>query len=164
MPGLDEARTSGPWQRGEIDAFLAGATIPLRLAVVNAEGWPLVASLWFTVHDAALWCATNQSALIVRLLAADGRCAFEIAGDSPPYRGLRGQGRASLHPDQGAAILEALLARYAIRESSRLAQKLRAKVAEEVAIRIAPEWISSWDFTRRMHDAVGKGSGLDHAG
>jgi hypothetical protein len=60
--------------------------------------------------------------------------------------------------------LEVQLAHYAIRNSSRLAQKPRAKVAKEVAIRIAPEWLTSWNFTRRMHDAVGKGSGLDHAG
>jgi hypothetical protein len=159
MPGLRDVRTSGPWNPEEIAAFLAGAKIPVRLAVVNGDGWPLVVSLWFTVQDDALWCATNRSALIVRLLEADGRCAFEIAGDSPPYRGLRGQGRVTVDPTAGAPILEALLERYAIRPTSRLSRMLLAKVDEEVALRIEPEWMTSWDFTERMHNAIAPVSG-----
>lgn len=159
MPGLQDARTSGPWNRTEISAFLTDAIIAMRLAVPNGEGWPLVASLWFTVEDDALWCATDENALLVRLLKANDRCGFEVAGDKPPYRGVRGQGRGSLHPLKGESILRALLSRYAIRPGSRLSRMLLAKADREVAIRIEPEWVTSWDFAHRMQNAVAENPG-----
>lgn len=84
------------------------------------------------------------------MLADDSRCAFEIAGEKPPYRGVRGQGEATLHPERGAKILATLLDRYEISRKGRLGAWLMSRSADEVAIRIDPTWIGSWDFTERM--------------
>lgn len=154
MPNLQDVPVNGPWTRGEVRSFLSEAIIPARLSVLNGEGWPLVLSLWFMPDEDALWCATNEGALVVRHLRGDDRCAFEIAGDTPPYRGIRGQARASLHPQQGAAVLEALLERYSIQPGSRLSRMLLARADTEVAIRLEPKWISSWDFSERMQGAT----------
>lgn len=153
MAEFRNVRPNGPWTSVEIASFLSGAIIPLRLAVLNGDGWPLVASLWFLPGDEALWCATRGSALIVRHLREDGRCAFEVAGDAPPYRGVRGQAVATLHADKGEEILQGLLRRYAIRPESRLSRTLLERAKDEIAIRIEPEWITSWDFTERMKDS-----------
>ena len=138
----------------QIDAFIAQSRIPLRLAVVDGSGFPIVLSLWFLYEDRQLWCATKASAQVIRHLTAQPRCGFEVAGDTPPYRGVRGKGLASLHPERGADILTRLLDRYAIVPGSKLATTLLAKSAEEVAIRIVPDRISHWDFSRRMTDAI----------
>jgi nitroimidazol reductase NimA-like FMN-containing flavoprotein (pyridoxamine 5'-phosphate oxidase superfamily) len=143
-------RLNGPWSAEKIGSFLDGAIIPMRLAVVAPDGMPLVASLWFVPEGEHLWCATNRRAHIVKLLALNPKCAFEIAGDTPPYRGVRGQGHASLHDDRGAAILQALLTRYHISPASKLGQFLAANAADETAIRIVPRSLMSWDFTERM--------------
>lgn len=66
---------------------------------------------------------------------------------------MRGQGVASLHPERGAEVLRRLLARYGVAPDSRLACSLLAHAEREVAIRIAPEWMTSWDFAARMADA-----------
>ncbi len=147
MPGSQDVRLNGPWDCDDIRVFLTDAIIPIRLAVLNGDGWPLIVSLWFTLDDDALWCATNENALIAQFLHRSEHCAFEIAGDAPPYRGVRGQGKASLHSDRGAEVLEGLLLRYSIQAESRLSRLLLAKANEEVAIRIEPEWMTSWDFT-----------------
>lgn len=140
-----------------IIAFLEDSRIPLRLAVNDASGCPLVVSLWFLYEDGAIWCATNAKARVLAHLSREGRCGFEVAGDTPPYRGLRGRGQVSLHPERGGAVLKHLLARYGIAADSRLAAMLLARIDQEVAIRIAPERFSSWDFSRRMKGAVKSG-------
>jgi Pyridoxamine 5'-phosphate oxidase len=145
---------SNPWDETQIAAFLSDSCIPLRLAVHDLTGCPRVVSLWFLPDDNALWCATQNTAQVCRFLAAEQRCGFEVAGDLPPYRGVRGTGRASLHPDRGEAVLRRLLDRYGIAPDSRLAKTLLAKAASEVAICIAPAKYSSWDFSARMQGAL----------
>jgi len=142
-------KTTGPMKPEGIAEFLAEVTVPLRLAVLDDKGSPLVVSLWYAFSDGALWCATPRSATIARHLQHDPRCAFEIAPETPPYRGVRGQGRAELHRDDGERVLRSLLERYQ-QMDTRLGRWLLDRVADEVAIRIVPNHMSSWDFTQRM--------------
>ena len=143
-------RMEGPWSAETIASFLEAAVIPLRLGAVRADGAPLVLSLWFVPIDGALCCATSRDAYIVDLLRLDPRCAFEVASDLPPYKGVRGQARATLDNDQGAQVLDRLLRRYAVAPSSRLGRTLLARAHNETAIRVMPHSIMSWDFTSRM--------------
>ncbi len=145
---------NGPWDHPQITAFLSESRIPLRLAVQDASGCPRVLSLWFLPDDGALWCATNAGAQVLKFLAREPRCGFEVAGDLPPYRGVRGTGVASFHPERGGEILTRLLTRYGIAPGSKLAASLLAKIDEEVAIRIVAQRLSSWDFSRRMQGAM----------
>ena len=143
-------RSQGPFSSEQIDAYLVETVVPLRLACVDPEGHPLVLSLWFLWRERALWCATAPDARVVALLRAEPRCGFEVARDAPPYRGVRGQGRAELVPARGLEILEALVDRYLGARESRFARWLLARGKDEMAIRIVPSRISSWDFSRRM--------------
>lgn len=130
--------------------FLRAARVPLRLGILDEDGGPRVLSLWYLWRDGALWCATSPKAWVVERLRADPRCGFEVAGDSPPYRGVRGRGRATLDPVCGEAILGALIDRYLGTRESRFARWLLARSVGEIAIRIAPEKLSHWDYSRRM--------------
>ena len=145
----------GPWSTQQLHAFLEKAIIPARVAVNTPAGAPLVLSLWFLPRDGAIWCACNKAARVVELLRENARCGFEIASEIPPYRGVRGQGTATLDAPGGAEVLAALLARYNIAASSRLATTLSKAAANdnEIAIRIDPAWMTSWDFSERMADA-----------
>jgi hypothetical protein len=49
-------------------------------------------------------------------------------------------------------VLADLLERYHIPSRSRLAKMLAREAANEVAIRIDPDWVTSWDFSARMSD------------
>ena len=145
----------GPWSAQQIDTYLQGSTIPARVAVNTPSGAPLVLSLWFLPRDGAIWCACNKAARVVELLRENAQCGFEIASEIPPYRGVRGQGTARLDAPGGAEVLAALLARYNIAPRSRLATTLGKAAAsdKEMAIRIDPAWLTSWDFSERMADA-----------
>ncbi len=140
---------SGPWGPEEIARFWDDARIPIRVAT-NGESGPLVTSLWFVHHDDALWCATQSDAVIVRRLRADPRCGFEVAGDSPPYRGVRGQGVAHIHSDAAREVLPRLIDRYLGPTPTPLGDWLLSRIDTEVALRIDDLAVSSWDYSARM--------------
>ena len=143
------AALRGPWDAETVQAHLQDTVIPVRLATSGRSG-PIVQSLWFDVSDGALWCATQADALVVRRLARDPRCGFEVARDEPPYRGVRGTGEASVVPEAGEPVLRRLLHRYLGGTTSDLAQWLLARSASEVALRIVPRTLTSWDYRSRM--------------
>jgi nitroimidazol reductase NimA-like FMN-containing flavoprotein (pyridoxamine 5'-phosphate oxidase superfamily) len=141
------------WSPEAITAFLQQMRIPIRLASVTSTGWPLVVSLWYLYENGRLYCATQKTAKIVAHLRREPRCAFEVAADLPPYRGVRGQGKAAIIPERGEEMLSRLLERYLKDTSSSLAQLLLARSADEVAIEIEPVALTTWDFTARMRDS-----------
>ena len=134
--------------------FLENSRIPLRLACKTESGWPMLLSLWFINTDDSLFCATRGSAKIVTYLLKNKECAFEIAADTPPYCGIRGQAQASIDPGRGVEILEMLLDRYLGNRDNSLAKNLLKNSLDEVAIRLDPVNIFSWDFSARMQDAT----------
>lgn len=150
-------RRGSAWTREVVERFLIDAVIPIRLAAVDSSGQPIVMSLWYLYRDGQLWCATQQGARLVAMLRGHSKVGFEIAGDTPPYFGVRGQGRVELSTEHGPTILEQLIERYLGRRDSRLAKWLLARSDEEIAIRIRPAWLTAWDYRARMNDAVDTG-------
>jgi hypothetical protein len=143
-------RLAGPWSEADVRRHLETSEIPLRLACATPSGHPLVLSLWYLWRDGALWCATPSDAALVRHLRRDPRCGFEVAGERPPYCGVRGRGPAAIEPARGEEVLRSLLRRYQGGEDGRLARWLLSRVGREVAIRIQPERMVSWDYRERM--------------
>jgi len=134
--------------------FLEQCRIPLRLACVTRQGWPMVVSLWYLYEQQRLYCATQKTAKIIYHLEHNSRCAFELAGDHPPYRGLRGQGELILRPDLGRTVLERLVRRYTAGLETPLGKSLMSRSASEIAIEIQPVRIYSWDYTARMRGSL----------
>lgn len=141
---------SGPYSLDRAERYLRDTVVPVRLACLTGSGWPLVLSLWFLYRDDALWCASRPHSRVVEHLERDGRCAFEVARDTPPYRGVRGQARASVIRGEGGRLLGELIDRYLGARDSRLARRLLTGAADEVTIRITPTRLASWDYTERM--------------
>lgn len=134
--------------------YLKETVIPIRLACRTGSGWPFILSLWYLYADGSLYCATQAGARIVDHLNNDPRCAFEIASDRPPYCGIRGQARAEILPDLGEEILVRLLERYLGSTTNTLAKKLLRNRDSEVAIRLQPVSLYTWDFTNRMQGSL----------
>lgn len=130
--------------------YLAAARIPLRLACHDAAGWPRVLSLWYLVEGGRLWCATPAHAHVVRMLERDPRCGFEVATNEPPYRGVRGEGRARIDRERGHVVLRGLVQRYLGSEETPFSRWLLGRREPEVAIEIEILRLGGWDFTRRM--------------
>jgi hypothetical protein len=147
-------RRSGPWTELQIQEFLAEARIPMRLAANTDSEFPAILSLWFLPEDHQLLAAVHEDSRIAKRVKSDSRCAFEIAPNEPPYRGVRGQAMASLEREGASALLERLLDRYLGSSDSRLGRFLLARANEELVVRVRPSRIASWDYSRRMDDAL----------
>lgn len=140
-----------------VENYLRKSKIPLRLSTVTASGWPVVLSLWYLFEEGSLYCATPQHAKAAAYLTAEPRCAFEVAADQPPYCGVRGQALATIDADRGVEILERLLIRYLGGTGNPLGQGLLNRPTPEVAIRLEPQNIFTWNFSDRMVSSL-KGS------
>ncbi|MGB0026350.1 MAG: hypothetical protein WBP64_05885 [Nitrososphaeraceae archaeon] len=88
---------------------LIDSDIPIRLACLSTSDWPVVVSLWYIYSGEKFYCATQNTAKIVKYLRCSPKCGFEIAGDRFPYRGIRGYGKASILKDKGEVILRLLV-------------------------------------------------------
>lgn len=139
----------------EDEKFLRDTKIPLRLSCLTGTGWPLIVSLWYLYTEGKLLCSTQKSSKLIQFLENDSRCAFEIAPETPPYRGIRGKGTVSLEEESARGILEKLILRYLGGKDSSLAQYLLSR-DNEVAIVITPEKLYTWDYSERMQDSVAK--------
>jgi hypothetical protein len=133
---------------------LDDTVVPMRLAVQTSTGFPLLLSLWFGREDGNLLAAVHRDSRIVRRLEQNPRCAFEVALNTPPYRGVRGQAEVDLDPQRGGEVLERLLLRYLGSLDSSLARWLLSRRADEVALVLRPVALESWDYGQRMSDAL----------
>lgn len=147
-------RRTGPWSASRVRGFLAEARIPMRLAANTSSGFPVVLSLWFLPEGDEILAVVHRDARIAKRLETDARCAFEIAPNEPPYLGVRGQATVSLEPEGAPELLERLLDRYLGSNDSSLARFLLGRADEELVVRLQPSWIGSWDYSRRMEDAL----------
>ena len=148
----NSCRMSGPWSQKEIETYLASTVVPLRLSVTNTAGWPIVLSLWFIYENGKLLASSRTRSKVVEYLAANTRCGFEVARETPPYCGVRGYGVAALSPERTAKTLRRLSERYLGREDTPFKRWLISGANDETTISITPRSWMSWDYRARMSD------------
>ena len=125
----------------EITTLLSDLASPVRLASQSPNGFPLISTLWSIYEDGIFWCITQHRTLLRRNLAANPRCAFEIALDGQRFKLLRGQGLASLDLADGERMTECIINRYLADPSGPIATGMRKQVVTEYAIAIRPRWV-----------------------
>jgi len=150
-----ELEISGPWDYEYTVSFLSEMKIPIRVASVGGLG-PIVQSLWFDFDEGSLWCATQANSVLVKRLSANNQIGFEVSGDLAPYRGVRGTGVASIHPELAERVLHKLIHKYQGSDESELSRWLLSRLDREVAVKITALKLATWDFSGRM--TAGKSS------
>jgi len=138
--------------REKIDEIVPDTKIPIRLGYIKPNGNPAVISLWYVFLEGNIYCATQKTAKIVSYLEKNQVCGFEIAGDKPPYKGVRGEGKVRILNEKGSEILNILIDKYLGEKESTLSRFLKNNSKTEVAIRITPQKIFNYDYSKRMKD------------
>lgn len=91
----------GTWTEAEVEAFLAEATVPIRLATHRTDGSLWMVALRYRYRNGSFECATRADADVVRLLRNDAEVAFDVSTNDVPYRGVRGDRGARARRGQG---------------------------------------------------------------
>lgn len=131
---------------------LQSARLPIRLALVDADGVPRIVSLWFRYRDGRFYCATHQSAWIVKQLRRQPVVGYEISTNDPPYRGTRGTGRVRLDSLGNDPLLQELTSHYLGDSNASLASWLLSRQQQEIRLEITPQTVSHWDYSNRMSE------------
>ncbi len=142
---------SSAWSEAEIRSFLTASTIPLRIAT-STDSYPTLCSVWymFDENNDDLLCVSHENSQLVSDLMANAQCAFEIAPNEPPYRGVRGKAVVTLSKDHARETLSTVIPRYLGDTDSRLAKWLIGRSDEEYVLRLTPVQLTSWDYSERM--------------
>lgn len=74
----------------------------MRIAVVRADGSPLVTPIWFIYEDGAIYFTPRARSEWFACLRRDPRCALCIDEQPLPYRKVLAEGSAELLHDVGA--------------------------------------------------------------
>ena len=156
---------TGPWDRERVDEFLAAARVPVRIGCRTPTDRPWIVSLWFAWDPAAgsrddtadpdrlpgtIRCATSATADLVEFVEHDDEVSFDVSTNDPPYKGVRGRGRATVVPDEDKRLLRSLLNEYLGGVDNATGERLLRPEREEAEIRIDPERLHTWDYSERM--------------
>ncbi len=85
----------------ERDTFLGERGVLMRIAVVRADGRPLVTPIWFLHEEGAIWFTPREKSEWFACLRRDPRVALCIDEQPLPYRKVLVEGRAELVHDIG---------------------------------------------------------------
>jgi nitroimidazol reductase NimA-like FMN-containing flavoprotein (pyridoxamine 5'-phosphate oxidase superfamily) len=154
---------TGPWDRDRVDDFLSAARVPIRLGCRTPTDRPWIVSLWFAWDpdagadsdrpSGAIRCATSADADLVEFIGHDDEVSFDVSTNDPPYKGVRGRGRATVLPDEDKDLLRSLLEQYLGGVDNPTGERLLRPEREEVEIRVRPERLHTWDYSGRMGSA-----------
>ena len=142
--------SNSAWDLCEIDNWLNEASIPCRFSCVTDDGYPHVTSLWFLYRSGTLFFSVQENMRLLKWVNANPRCGFEIAGDRPLYRGVRGHGETSVVRAEELPVLDNLLSRYLGDQQPELSAWLKSRTDTERTMRLDIDWVTSWDYSARM--------------
>jgi len=129
--------------------FLSHGSRTGKLGFVAVDGRPLVAPIWFVVHDDELWFNTGHDTAKGRAVARDPRLVLCVDIETPPYAFVQVQGTAMISEDPEELLASATLigARYMGAERAE-EFGLRNAVPGELLVKLRPtKVISDMDIT-----------------
>ncbi len=127
-----------------------------RLATVNLKGKPHVVPVWFYYDGETIFLGTPSSSKKVRNIKENDRVAL-VADSGESYQDIKGvliDGKASLVPKEDALrIMNSVIPKFMKKYFGSVEHPMAKQVMERhrregVLIRITPEKISSWDYSK----------------
>jgi hypothetical protein len=129
----------------ELDTFLEEERV-LRLATIDAEGWPAVVPVWFVWHEGAFWVWNLTRAKRTARLRAGARCSFVVDGGEA-YAELRGaSGRLEQAFVEDAEVPLEVRVRFSQRYFG--IDHPVEPAAHHQWIRFTPRTLATWDFRK----------------
>lgn len=137
------------WNQDQLHQFLHETRVPMRISVIDGD-YPFICSVWFEHADGTLRIVSHKDSKLAKSLVREGRCAFEIAPNEPPYHGVRGKADVTAEEGSSEPTLKRLIARFLGDSNEGLANWLLGRIDDEVTFVLTPSWATTWDYGQRM--------------
>jgi PPOX class probable F420-dependent enzyme len=92
----------------EVREFLSYATRTGKLGYLAADGRPLIAPVWFVVHEDELWFNTGSGSAKGKAIARDPRLVLCVDFEAPPFGFVQVQGVATVSEDFDELLASAI--------------------------------------------------------
>ncbi len=131
--------------RAEATAFLSAGTRTGKLAVIRADGSPLVVPIWFVLDGDDLVFMTGADTVKGRALQRDPRVSICVDEEIPPYAFVRVDGTVRIETDVAAMIpwSVAIAGRYMGEQAEEFGH--RNAVEGELLVRLTPTRVVAYD-------------------
>lgn len=142
MPELSQA---------EIDAFLAQPVIA-RIATVRPDGRPHVVPIWFYWDGSSIFMETPPTFVKAKNLHKNPNCAItiDITEGGLRFKGVVLEGKVELLTDRQSVLdmVTCIYTKYLGPEAIQSPTPKGMIQSEHVIIKLTPERVLSWDYTR----------------
>ena len=146
------ATKQSAWDSNEIERFLVAQKTPMRIAVLDHDDFPMICSVWHHYHEQKIYAVAHKNSKLIKKLTAHEQCAFEIAPNEPPYKGVRGQAIAHISSQHCDEKLNHLLEKFLGSGYQQLKNFLQSRSDDERVIELQIKKVTAWDFSQRMSD------------
>ena len=135
----------------EVEKFLENK-LNLQLATIDEQGDPNIQPVWFYFdkNEEKLWINTSKSAKKTQNIRKRSTIYFSIDDESPPVRGVKGKGIATIIED--LKIIVPLGDRISLKYLGTLDHPIAKIISEDakkgdvVVIEITPKFFTTWDY------------------
>lgn len=135
----------------EVEKFLENK-LNLQLATIDEQGDPNIQPVWFYFdkNEEKLWINTSKSAKKTQNIRKRSTIYFSIDDESPPVRGVKGKGIATIIED--LKIIVPLGDRISLKYLGTLDHPIAKMITEDakkgdvVVIEITPKFFTTWDY------------------
>jgi nitroimidazol reductase NimA-like FMN-containing flavoprotein (pyridoxamine 5'-phosphate oxidase superfamily) len=138
--------------KSEIDNFLQNSKLNVQLGTVDKNGEPMVHPVWYYYMDDKLYIETSKSSQKASNIGRKNSVYFCVDDERLPYKGARGKGTATIIEDvkKTTPIAEKIMIKYTGSLDNPIAKQLMdyVKSGLSVIIEVAPEYYSTWDFSK----------------
>ena len=136
-----------PFTAVERDAFLSAPGVA-RLSSLNPDGTIHTVPVWFRFDGRDIVIGTQLVTRKVRNIERDPNVTVLVDNQAPPFQGVLIYGRAELdHDDVVAKRVEIFGQHMPVEHAEGLATGLASRYTP-VIIRVRPDRITSWDYTK----------------
>lgn len=143
-----------PLNEQEIKDFLANSKLNVHLGTVDEKQEPNIHPTWYyfdTINN-KLYVETSKSSKKISNLVKNKTVYFCIDEPNPPYKGVRGKGKVTIHKDIdfNVSISEKIMLKYLGDLEHPMAKSLLTYVknGDSVVLEITPSYYSTWDYTK----------------
>ena len=137
--------------REEVDNFLE-SKLNLQFATTDEQGEPNIQPVWFYYdkNGEKLMITTSKLAKKTQNLKNRPSVCFSIDDESPPFKGVKGKGNATIVEDPNRTVPQGdrISMKYLGTLDHPIAKMIsdRSKKGEVVVIEISPKFFSTWDY------------------